>query len=74
MLDGAIAAALVRGDPAVARAAGDAARVLLAAAGVEVPGDRASAGASSRRRAAPHLHAALASDIRFESAIRRIAD
>lgn len=49
LVDGAIAAALVRGDPAVARTAGDAARVLLAAAGVEVPGDRASAGASSRR-------------------------
>ena len=32
--DGAIAAALVRKDPSVARAAHDAARVLLAAAGL----------------------------------------
>jgi AcrR family transcriptional regulator len=34
LVDGAIAAALVRGDPMVARCAGDAARTLLAAAGV----------------------------------------
>ncbi len=34
LVDGAIAAALVRGDPSVARAAKEAARVLLAAAGV----------------------------------------
>jgi AcrR family transcriptional regulator len=34
LVDGAIAGALVRGDPAVARAARDAARVLLGAAGV----------------------------------------
>ena len=34
LVDGAIAAALVRGDPAMARAAKDAARVLLGAAGV----------------------------------------
>ena len=33
LVDGAIAAALVRKDPTVARAARDAARVLLAAAG-----------------------------------------
>ncbi|HLM15812.1 MAG TPA: TetR/AcrR family transcriptional regulator, partial [Reyranella sp.] len=37
LTDGAIAAALVRGDPKVARTAGDAARVLLKAAGVKLP-------------------------------------
>ena len=37
LADGAIAAALVRGDPKVAIAAGDAARVLLKAAGVKLP-------------------------------------
>src|SRR5512139_3904471 len=37
LADGAIAAALVRGDPKVALAAGEAARVLLKAAGVSVP-------------------------------------
>ena len=37
LVDGAIAAALVRNDPTVARAARDAARVLLQAAGMEVP-------------------------------------
>jgi AcrR family transcriptional regulator len=37
LADGAIAAALVRGDPKVAVAAGDAARVLLKAAGVKLP-------------------------------------
>jgi AcrR family transcriptional regulator len=37
LADGAIAAMLVRGDPKVARAAGDAARTLLAAAGVVLP-------------------------------------
>ncbi|MGD9879926.1 MAG: TetR/AcrR family transcriptional regulator [Reyranella sp.] len=38
LVDGAIATALVRGDPKVAVAARAAARVLLEAAGVEVPG------------------------------------
>ena len=37
LADGAIAAALVRGDPRVAVAAGEAARTLLQAAGVELP-------------------------------------
>src|SRR5215471_12765224 len=37
LVDGAIAAALVRGDPKVARSARGAARVLLSAAGVEIP-------------------------------------
>src|SRR5215218_5173862 len=37
LADGAIAAALVRGDPKVARTAGEAARVLLKAAGVKLP-------------------------------------
>ena len=38
LVDGAIAGALVRGDPKMARAARDAAGILLAAAGVKVPG------------------------------------
>jgi AcrR family transcriptional regulator len=37
LVDGAIAAALVRGDPTMARAAREAARTLLKAAGVRVP-------------------------------------
>ena len=37
LVDGAIAAALVRNDPGMARAAKEAARTLLAASGVEVP-------------------------------------
>ena len=37
LVDGAIAGALVRNDPAMARAAREAARVLIGAAGVEVP-------------------------------------
>jgi AcrR family transcriptional regulator len=37
LVDGAIAAALVRGEPRMARAAREAARVLLAAAGATVP-------------------------------------
>jgi AcrR family transcriptional regulator len=51
LVDGAIAAALVRGDAKVALAARDAARVLLAAAGVGVPGrDPATRGARGRNR------------------------
>jgi AcrR family transcriptional regulator len=51
LVDGAIAAAVVHGDPKVARAARDAARVLLAAAGADVPGrDRATRGARGRNR------------------------
>jgi AcrR family transcriptional regulator len=41
LVDGAIATDLVRNDPSVARAAKDAARVLLRNAGVEVGGDNA---------------------------------
>jgi hypothetical protein len=37
LVDGAIAATVVRNDPTVARAAGAAARTLLTAAGVDVP-------------------------------------
>jgi hypothetical protein len=37
LVDGAVAGALVRGDPSMARAAREAARVLLAAAGVIAP-------------------------------------
>ena len=43
LVDGAIAAALVRGDPKMAGAAKEAARVLLAAAGVKVPAGSAPA-------------------------------
>ena len=53
LADGAIAAALVRGDPKVAVAAGDAARVLLKAAGVKVAGGgtrRGRVAVSGRRR------------------------
>jgi AcrR family transcriptional regulator len=50
LVDGAIAAALVRGDPKVARAARDAARVLLDAAGVPISSD---ARARIGRRSAP---------------------
>jgi AcrR family transcriptional regulator len=39
LVDGAIAAALVRGDPGMAREAREAARVLLSAAGVQVSAD-----------------------------------
>ncbi|SEO95110.1 transcriptional regulator, TetR family [Rhodospirillales bacterium URHD0017] len=46
LADGAIATALVRGDPKVARTAGEAARVLLKAAGVRLP---ATAPRSARR-------------------------
>jgi len=45
LADGAIATALVRGDPKVARTAGEAARVLLKAAGVRLP--------AAARRSAP---------------------
>lgn len=46
LVDGAIAAAVVRGDPTMARAAREAARILLSAAGVD-----ASGSATTRRRA-----------------------
>jgi AcrR family transcriptional regulator len=49
LVDGAIAAALVRGDPAVARAAGDAARLLLVAAGVDIPDKRETKRGLSKR-------------------------
>ena len=54
LVDGAIAAALVRGDPKVASAARDAARVLLVAAGVAIPADalRAVGAAGGTRRLA----------------------
>jgi AcrR family transcriptional regulator len=46
--EGAVAQALVRGDPKMARAAQEAARVLLAAAGVQVPAMSGSRNAPSR--------------------------
>lgn len=50
LVDGAIAAALVRGDPRVARAAREAARILLTAAGVSIPsGVRSRNGGRSAR-------------------------
>jgi AcrR family transcriptional regulator len=48
LVDGAIAAALVRGDPTVARAAREAARVLLEAAGVGSGGTAATPKAARR--------------------------
>jgi AcrR family transcriptional regulator len=48
LVDGAIAAALVRGDPTMARAAREAARTLLIAAGAQLP---SSKGTSAKRRA-----------------------
>jgi hypothetical protein len=53
LVDGAIATALVRGDPKVADTAREAARVLLAASGVAMPpvrGRRAAMGSKRRRR------------------------
>lgn len=54
LVDGAIAAALVRGDAKVASAARDAARVLLVAAGVAISADarRACGAAGGARRSA----------------------
>jgi AcrR family transcriptional regulator len=51
LVDGAIAAALVRGDAKVAQVARDAARVLLAAAGVESP---AKVGPAKKVRSEAH--------------------
>jgi AcrR family transcriptional regulator len=53
LVDGAIAAALVRGDPKMARAAREAASVLLAAAGVALPGGAASG--TARRAPGPRM-------------------
>ena len=50
LVDGAISATLVRGDPKVARAAAEAARTLLAAAGVEIRSRAAPARRSAGRR------------------------
>ncbi len=50
LVDGAIAAALVRGDPKMARAAREAARVLLTAAGVQI----SAAAATTRPRYLKH--------------------
>ncbi|MBI3637560.1 MAG: TetR/AcrR family transcriptional regulator [Candidatus Rokubacteria bacterium] len=53
LVDGAIAAALVRGDPAMARAAREAARTLLRAAGARMPSATGPAARPrARRRAA----------------------
>jgi AcrR family transcriptional regulator len=48
--EGAIAATLVRGDPAMARAAREAARVLLSIAGVELPDAMPEAANTQRKR------------------------
>ena len=53
LVDGAIAGALVRGDPTVARAAREAAGVLLIAAGVPPSAVRPARGGGRRRRARP---------------------
>jgi hypothetical protein len=50
LVDGAIAAAMVRGDPKVAGTARKAACVLLAAAGVAVPGAAAKRRQRLKRR------------------------
>jgi AcrR family transcriptional regulator len=49
--EGAIAAALVRGDPAISRAAREAARALLSAAGVKLPDAVPEAANAQRKRA-----------------------
>jgi AcrR family transcriptional regulator len=57
LVDGAIAACLVRGDPAMARAAREAARVLMTAAGAEVAAASSQAPSAAprpRRVRAPH--------------------
>ena len=48
LVDGAIAGALVRGDPGIARAAKQAARVLVAAAGVRISVEEAKARVSRK--------------------------
>ena len=53
LVDGAIAAALVRGDPTMVRAAREAARTLLVAAGVRVPAPEGTPAARKPRRASP---------------------
>jgi AcrR family transcriptional regulator len=50
LVDGSIAAAVVRGDPSVARAARDAACVLLRVAGIKLPGEAGDAQVGLRRR------------------------
>ena len=56
LLDGAIAAALVRGEPSVARAAREAARALLRAGGARrIPSAKSSPG--RRRRRSDHVYA-----------------
>ena len=50
LVDGAISAALVRGEPKMARAAKEAARVLLATAGVHVSAAVATTGTSRSKR------------------------
>jgi hypothetical protein len=50
LVDGAIAAAIVRGDPRMARAARAAAATLLTAAGVNVTGEKAAIRARSKAR------------------------
>jgi hypothetical protein len=52
LVDGAIAGALVRGEPKVARAAREAARVLLSASGIHVPAEQSA----SRHRASKQRH------------------
>jgi hypothetical protein len=55
LVDGAIAAAVVRGDAKMARAGREAARVLLTAAGVDSSGVSATGRRSLKRR--PHREA-----------------
>jgi tetracycline repressor-like protein len=53
LVDGAIAAALVRGDPTMVRAAREAARTLLVAAGLRVPAPEGTPAVRKPRRASP---------------------
>ena len=57
LFEGALAAALVRGDPALARSARDAAEVLIAAAGVRSAARRLSGSRISRTRSGSRAHA-----------------
>jgi AcrR family transcriptional regulator len=71
LADGAIAAALVRGDPKVAVAAGDAARVLLKAAGVKLPAEETRRRPRRRYRAAVENRRAISRTRPAKAAARR---
>ena len=72
LVDGAIAAAIVRGDPKVAHAARAAAATLLAAAGVDVDGAERRRRSSPRKRGSRARIASLAS--RFRGNERKVCE